>query len=79
MKKEDLNLIVEEIQKNDKEFSITPRELLNSLGCEKRTKWNLVRIDKFLEEKKLITIPDYKNNWIDGKITIKHKKKGLPV
>jgi len=67
--------LVKEIKENDKEFSITPRELLNSLGCEKRTKWNLVRIDKFLEEHKLETIPNYTDSWIDGSIKLKHKKK----
>ena len=67
--------LVKEIQENDKEFKITPRELLDEFGCVKRTKWNLVRIDNFLEENKLETIPDYTNSWIDGEITLRHKKK----
>lgn len=33
--------VIKEIQENDKEFQITPRELLEEFECEKRTKWNL--------------------------------------
>lgn len=72
---EEFKEIVKEIQDNDKEFQITPRKLLYSFGCEKRTKWNVVRINKFLEDNKLITSPDYINSWIDAGITLKHKKK----
>lgn len=67
--------LVKEIQENDKEFKTTPREILDEFGCVKRTKWNLVRIDNFLEENKLETIPNYTDSWIDGEITLKHKKK----
>jgi hypothetical protein len=34
-----------------------------------------VRIDNFLEDNKLETIPNYTDNWMDGEITLKHKKK----
>lgn len=67
--------LVKEIQEHDKEFPTSPRELLDEFGCSKRTKGNLARIDQFLEENKLETIPDYTSNWIDGEITLKHKKK----
>jgi predicted transcriptional regulator len=67
--------LVKEIQENDKEFKMTPRQLLAEFGCEKRTKWNLVRIDNFIEENKLETIPNYTDNWIDGEVILKHKKK----
>ena len=67
--------IVKEIKENEKEFKISPRELLSSFNCVKRTKWNLVRIDQFLKDNQLITEPDYTNSWIDGEITLKHKKK----
>ena len=72
---EDFNLKVLEIQENEKEFTITPRELLHAFHCEKRTKWNVARINQFLEENKLVTIPNYTSSWIDGEITLKHKKK----
>lgn len=75
MDKEKLSEIVKEIQETDKEFKITPRKLLHALSCEKRTKWNLVRIDDYLEKNKLITVPDYTSSWIDGEIILKHKKK----
>lgn len=67
--------VVKEIKEKEKEFKITPRELLSSFNCVKRTKWNLVRIDRYLDENKLITEPDYKNSWIDGEIILKQKKR----
>lgn len=67
--------LVKEIQENDKEFTLSPRELLDEFDCVKRTKWNVVRIDKFLEDNKLETIPNYTDSWIDDKIILKHKKK----
>lgn len=67
--------LVKEIKESEKEFTMTPRELLNSFGCEKRTKWNLVRIDSYLAENFLITEPDYTSSYIDGEIILRHKKK----
>lgn len=75
MIKEEFKELVKEILENEKEFSITPRELLYAFGCEKRTKWNLVRIDNYLNDNRLITVPEYTTCYIDGEITIKHKKK----
>ena len=66
---------VDEIIKDDKEFVITPRELINAFGCEKRTSGNRAIINKYLQDNKLETIPDYVNAWIDGSITLRHKKK----
>lgn len=66
---------VEAIINEDKEFSITPRELINAFGFEKRTSGNRAFINKFLQDKKLETIPDYINAWIDGEIKLRHKKK----
>ncbi len=66
---------VEAIINEDKEFSITPRELINAFGFEKRTSGNRAFINKFLQDKKLETIPDYINAWIDGEIKFRHKKK----
>ena len=67
--------IVKEIQENDKEFTVTPRKLLDYFGCVKRTKGNKARIDHFLDENKLETNPPYTDEWIDSEITLKHKKK----
>lgn len=75
MVSEQFSEIVKEIQENDKEFKMTPRELLDAFGCEKRTSGNLVRIEKYLEDNKLETNPEYTNGWIDCEIILKHKKK----
>jgi hypothetical protein len=42
MAKDEFLELVKEIKDNDKEFEITPRELLNFFGCEKRTSGNVV-------------------------------------
>ncbi len=72
---DDFKIKVQEIHEKEKEFTITPRELLHAFKCEKRTKWNVARINQYLEENKLITIPNFINSWIDGEIILKHKKK----
>ena len=75
MVKEEFLEIVKEIKENDKEFEITPRELLNYFYCEKRTSGNVWFINRFLDENQLETEPNYVNGWIDGEIVLKHKKK----
>jgi len=71
----ELNAKVREIKDNDNEFKMSPRELINSFGCEKRTSGNRALINKFLQDNQLETEPDYTKTWIDGEITLKHKKK----
>lgn len=56
-----------------KEFSITGRELFNSMGFERRTSGNCWLVDRFLTEKSLMVEPHYNNVWIDTPITLKHK------
>ena len=73
--REDFNEIISEIQENNKEFKMSPRDFLAYFHCSKRTKGNTGRIDIFLESKKIETIPNYKNVWIDGEVTLKHKPK----
>ena len=75
MAKEEFLELVNEIKENDKEFEITPRELLNFFGCEKRTSGNIAYINRFLNENQLETTPNFVNGWIDGNIFLKHKKK----
>jgi CBS domain-containing protein len=75
MAKDEFLELVKEIKDNDKEFEITPRELLNFFGCEKRTSGNVAYINRFLDENQLETEPNFVNCWIDGNIIIKHKKK----
>lgn len=73
--REEFLKMVEDIKTNDKEYSISPRKLLNFFYFEKRTKWNLATVNQYLEKNHLETIPDYTNIWFDDKITLKHKKK----
>jgi len=75
MMNEKLKEIVKEIKENDKEFVITPRELLWYFYFEKRTKGNRLWINKFLNDNQLEVVPDYTLCWIDDKITLKHKKR----
>jgi predicted transcriptional regulator len=72
---DDLLEKINEIKTTEKEFKITPRYLVNSFGFEKRTSGNRWYIDRFLEEHQVETEPDYTNSWIDGDITLRHKKK----
>ena len=76
MTKEKLDQLVEEIKQNDSEVrSITARELINALGCERRTSNNQWYVDKYLSDNLLEVEPYYMDVWIDATITIKHKKK----
>lgn len=75
MPKDEFLELVKEIKENDKEFEITPRELLYYFHCEKRTSGNVWYINRFLDENQLETEPNYVNGWIDGTIILKHKKK----
>lgn len=72
---EDLQLKINEIKEKEKEFKLTPRELINAFRCEKRTSGNRAKINKYLQDNYLETEPDYNNAWIDGEITLRHKKK----
>lgn len=71
----DLQSKIQEIKDNDKEFKITPRELINAFGYEKRTSGNRAYINKYLQDNQLETFPDYMNAWIDGEIVLRHKKR----
>lgn len=71
--REDFKEIVKEIQENDKEFKMSPRDFLAYFECRKRTIGNTGRIDNFLVANKIETKPNYKNTYIDGEITLKHK------
>jgi len=76
MPEQELDLMVAKIQEDDSAtFDITPRMLLNSLGCQKRTSNNNRIVDTYLSSHQLEVTPDYSNGWIDGKITLRHKKR----
>ena len=65
---------IEQIKKDKKPQTITPRQLLNGLDYHKRTSGNCAYIDSFLEKNQLEVYPHYNDTWIDGKIEIRHKK-----
>jgi predicted transcriptional regulator len=73
--RDDFKEIVKEIIDNEKEFAMSPRDFLAYFNCEKRTKGNTSRIDAYLESVNIETKPNYKNTYIDGEITLKHKAK----
>jgi predicted transcriptional regulator len=73
--REDFKEIVKEIQENDKEFIMSPRDFLAYFNCEKRTKGNTGRIDVYLSSENIETNPNYTNVYIDGELTLKHKPK----
>ncbi|WP_163400634.1 CBS domain-containing protein [Flavobacterium fluviatile] len=75
MPKDEFLELVKEIKENEKEFEITPRELLYFFGCEKRTSGNIAYINRFLNDNQLETSPNFVNGWMDGNIVLKHKKK----
>lgn len=75
MPSKDLLEKISEIKATEKEFKISPRMLVNFFGFEKRTSGNRWIINRFLEEQEIETDPDYTNAWIDGEITLRHKKK----
>jgi predicted transcriptional regulator len=68
--------IVKEIVEHEKEFKMSPRTFLGYFFCFKRTKGNNGRIDAYLQEQNLETIPNYINVYMDdAEMTLKHKPK----
>lgn len=67
--------IVKEVVENEKEFTMSPRELIGYFNCVKRTKGNNGRIDSYLEDNNIETSPDYKGGYMDGSIVLRHKEK----
>ena len=52
---------------------ITKRELINSLGCEKRTTGNIAYINSWLDKYNLVTVPNYADGYIDDVTELKFK------
>lgn len=67
--------VVKEIKEHEKEFSFTPRKLLNAFNCVKRTKGNIARINQYLQDNQLETCPDYTDEWMGREIVLRHQKK----
>jgi predicted transcriptional regulator len=75
MRKEKLNELVSDIKANDTTHSLTAREFINALGCEKRSSGNVWHINQYLSDNQLEVEPNYTDVWIDSTITLRHKKR----
>lgn len=71
MTKENLETLISKIRENQEPQEITPRDLANAFGFERRSYYCCQEIDKFLFENKIETEPNYNNVWIDEKILIR--------
>jgi len=69
----DIKSLVEQIKKDKKDQAITPRQLFNSFGYERRTPGNCYWVDQYLEKNHLEVEPHYNDVWIDNIILLKHK------
>lgn len=79
---EDINNLAEEIKATKKPRKITPRQLFNAFGFERRTQGNCYWVDKFLNENSLEVNPHYNDVWIDDTILLEHKpvaKTNIPM
>jgi len=70
---EELIEIVEGIKADKNPVQITPRELMNALGCERRTSRNIIGIDEFLRENSLEVSENYTSGWVDRTVELRHK------
>lgn len=69
----DIQELADEIKNDKKPRQITPRELFNALGFERRTMGNRYWVDKFLNDNSLMVNPNYIDVWIDEPISLEHK------
>ncbi|TDX86565.1 CBS domain-containing protein [Epilithonimonas xixisoli] len=67
--------ILEDINKNDSQYEMTPKELLNYFNCEKRTSGNTWYINSFLDKNNLEVIPHYEDVYLYSTVVLKHKVK----
>lgn len=73
MTNEELIKIVEGIKANKKPVQITPRDLINALGYERRTSGNVWNVNEFLREHQLEVSEDYTIGWVDQPMELRHK------
>ncbi|MEA4991702.1 hypothetical protein SDC9_28500 [bioreactor metagenome] len=73
---EELDKFVAELKDNDEAVKkITPRQLIEAFGWNRRTENCQRDVDQYLQEKNLELEPGYVESWIDSTIVLKHKKK----
>lgn len=73
MNREDLEKIILSIQRTKTPVTITKRDLVEGLGCQKRTEGNCLYIDHYLAKNMIKTNVDYKVGNIDELITLSFK------
>ena len=73
MTRDELNNIANQVQKTKRPVPITKRELINSLGCEKRTTGNIAYINSWLDKYNLVAVPNYADGYIDDVTELKFK------
>ena len=73
MTRDELNNIANQVQKTKRPVPITKRELIKSLGCEKRTTGNIAYINSWLDKYNLVTVPNYADGYIDDVTELKFK------
>lgn len=73
MTSDELNAIADEIRSTKVPKRMTKRELVNALGCEKRTSGNVDYINHWLDEKQLTTVPNYESGMIDEEMELRFK------
>lgn len=78
MNREDLENIILSIQRTKTPVTITKRDLVEGLGCQKRTSNNCAYIDRFLAQNDINVEPDYKNGQIDGEISLSYRYQVKP-
>lgn len=69
----DIYKLADEIKADKKPRDITPRQLFNAFGFERRTLINCLIVDRFLNDNLLMVSPHYNEVWIDSTISLKHK------
>lgn len=74
MDRAELERIVKELA-TDKStpINITPRDLFNALGFQRRTSTNCSVVDSFLDEHNIEIEPSYNDVWIDVPVSMRHK------
>lgn len=73
MTRAEIENIACDVQNTKRPALITKRDLIESLGCKKRTTCNVVYINKWLESHKLATYPSYEDGYIDESIELQFR------
>lgn len=70
-----LETIAKAIRESNQPQVVTPRQLINAVGYERRSPNACRIIDEFLEENDLEVVPHYLNEWVDNDVEVRPKEK----